>query len=214
MRRGIGLVVVLVAAAIVGTANPSGAAVTCAESHTGETLVGPVTVPAGAMCVLFGSRVEGSVSVGAGGMVRLRDGSTVTGNIVTNGGGIQVHASSVGGNVQAQAPVGIQPFHPFVLCESTFDGTVTVRSAPGSALHDTVRIGDTGFSDCDGGNRIRGSLTVSSNTVIDTDVNSPDELVIQNNVIGGSITCLGNTPAPTVTGNTVTGAKVGQCSAP
>jgi len=67
----------------------------CAEAHTGETLAGPVTVPAGVFCVNSASTVNGNIAVGAGGMVRVLDGSTVTGSIVTTGGGIQVFSSHV-----------------------------------------------------------------------------------------------------------------------
>jgi len=100
-------------------------------------------------------------------------------------------------------------FHvPYVLCESTFNSTVAVRGAAGGVAGDEIRIGDSAFEDCDGGNRIRGSLTVSSNVANDVGI------VIEDNVVGGRSPASQNTPAPTVSGNSVTGAKVGQCRAP
>lgn len=88
---------------------------------------------------------------------------------------------------------------------------------PGNTIGGGVTLtGNHGGLEFGGNPSVKGAVLVSNNvatgTPVDAENTAPE---IEGNTIRGSLTCSGNTPAPTNDGshNTVSGSRVGQCSA-
>jgi hypothetical protein len=160
-----------------------------------------VNVPAGQFCTISGTvDVTGNVTVGAGAILQVLPTAKFTVNsslLATNAASVNI-TSSAAGAVNILGSVSVTGTG-FVLIEETFiGGTVSVANS-----HATFIIL---FQDNVGGN----VLVRNNNTS-----GGPNSNTIAANIIGGSLVCSGNTPAPGLGGggaNTVGGARAGQCS--
>jgi hypothetical protein len=115
----------------------------------------------------------------------------------------------VGGSLSVTNSTG------FVLIGSNADDSA--MPCPGNTIGGGVTLtGNTGGVELGGNPSIKGAVTVNNNVLagsaVDAENGAPE---IEHNSIKGSLSCNGNTPAPTNDGapNTVSGARVGQCSA-
>ena len=143
---------------------------------------------------------------------------TQTGAVTVQAGGA---LAIVGGHVTG--PVQVSGATAFLACGATITGALSVQGVTGPVI-----IGDVLYDGAAcAGNTQTGAVTLSGNTgqvvlggstvtgavSVTSDVGGPT--VIEGNHITGALACSGNTPAPTDggTGNTVTGARSGQCSA-
>ncbi len=168
-----------------GTVPPSGPLsgnVTCAGLRIGAIALDTVTVPAGATCVLEGTRLVGSILVGQGARltatdVRVNGGLIADGAALTDLGG----ASTIGGSVQVKQ-----------------GGAASIAGASiGGDLQLDAMSGPLAAS----GNSIEGNLQAMSNR---------GGLALIANRIGGALQCKDNLPAPTGSGNTAS-IKEDQC---
>lgn len=210
MRRmtGILLFATLVVAAQVVATGPAWATTVCDGTHVGATFAGPLTVPDHHLCRLFDSVVEGTITVGNRAAVVVGSGSTIEGSIQAEGGTVQIFGGSrVEGSVTSVRPqnhpsdVGGSLRRVFI-CGSTVGGSVVVQRAVGIG---SIQLGGP---DCIGSNTVNGNVVLQNNTVAAG--NAPNHLV--GNTIGGNLVCFGNSPVPTVSGNAVTGHRLGQCA--
>ena len=169
-----------------------------------------VVVPAGAVCFS-----DGPVTIRAG--LWIRSGATFvlgseesgwsTGTIgggvhASDAASVQIHFATINGGLDAHGGSG--PFGP------PFD--VTWNAIEDNVIHGGATV--TGYDGFWFGfirNHVSGTVRLSDNVLVDPDGN---EYVT--NMIHGSLTCSGNSPAPQVGDseglpNAVTGAKMGQC---
>ncbi len=170
-----------------------------------------VVVPAGAVCfVETPVTVRGGVFVGAGATFVLGDeehpgdNGTISGGVhASDAANVQIHFVTITGGIDIQGGAG--PFGgPFdvtwvTIEDSTISGKVAIEGYDGFWL---------GFIR----NHVNGSVDLNDNVLVDPDGN---EYVT--NVIHGSLSCSGNSPAPQIgdsegSPNEVTGAKTGQCA--
>lgn len=160
-----------------------------AQDRTCRGTLGPVgaetvTVPAGANCVLSGTRVRGDVIVNRGAALRTVR-AIVLGNIKSSGGrSLAVAAQTrIAGNIEWQS-----------------SGTASVVAS--------IIDGDIKFE------KNTGYLTATDNSVdgdIQAEKNRGGFLV-RSNVIQGNLKCKENVPAPVGGRNIVAGNKEGQCA--
>jgi uncharacterized repeat protein (TIGR01451 family) len=172
----------------------------CAADHTITGTSGAHTLSGGTWCVFN---------------------ATVSSLTITPGTTVFISNSTVNGGISASSPAA------FSLCNSSVQ-SVNVSGATGFVL-----VGDSSDDGC-GGNSIHGGLTLTNNhggvevsdnvitgTVSLTNNSGagpflPDDAApeVENNKIGGSLTCSGNDPGINNGGesNTVTGARTGQCA--
>jgi hypothetical protein len=169
-----------------------------------------VVVPAGAVCFS-----DGPVTIRAG--LWIRSGATFvlgseesgwsTGTIgggvhASDAASVQIHFATINGGLDAHGGSG--PFG------TPFD--VTWNAIEDNVIHGGATV--TGYDGFWFGfirNHVSGTVRLNDNVLVDPDGN---EYVT--NVIHGSLTCSGNSPAPQVGDseglpNAVTGAKMGQC---
>jgi choice-of-anchor C domain-containing protein len=195
---------------------------TTADPNTANnTATAMVTVSTSCTITKTG-RITGSIDVEAGQFLCLNN-ATVTGSIqVDPGGALTSNNTRVNGAIQSNGAQFI-----------TICGT-TQQAGSGFILKNTTLLTLVGDDDSNcAGNTLSGSLTVSGssggievfgNTIAGTTTlqnnvatspigdGTPE---VEGNRIGGALNCKGNTPAPVNDGstNTVTGAKLGQCTA-
>ena len=168
----------------------------CTETITGAhsgtmTLSGP-----GTTC-LKNATQDGAITVSNGHELSVVD-SKITGAVTSTSSApfTFCHSSTV------QGAISVSNSTNFVLIgddglacpTNVIDGAVTLDSNKGGAQL--------------GGNSIAGAVTANANV-------APKGTIIENNHIGGKLTCSGNTPAPVNNGhgNTVSGERVGQTCA-
>jgi hexosaminidase len=188
--------------------------VTCTGEISGN-IAGSVIVPPGAQCDLLGATVAGSVDVQPGGGLFVV-GSTIDGSLVaTDAAYIAIgnleefggpnRISKILGSVSITGTTGTPGFPTTnVICDSTFVGGSVVLSgnkAPFTIGTFPVDCGFPGSSPA--GDTIQGSVIVTGNSA---------PVAINNNKIGGSLTCAGNQPSPSGAANRVQGTKSGQCA--
>ncbi|GAA1972700.1 hypothetical protein GCM10009738_57550 [Kitasatospora viridis] len=174
--------------------------VACARTITGTT--GGLFTGGESTCIV-GATVNGSVRDAGDGALFI-SGSTIHGAVLSTDGTL------------------------FGLCGSTVTSTVNVHGATGFVV-----VGDPGDDGC-AGNRIDGSLMLSGNQAgleaVGNHVGGEVQVQgttgagpfpedtraeLEGNTIGGSLSCTDNTPPPGDDGhpNTVSGQRLGQCSA-
>lgn len=171
------------------------------------TTVSGLTVNAGqSICVSSPGKVTGPVTVNAGGALSLT-GAQLSSSLTANGANaLLVCGTTVGGSVSASASTGFvmagdggDDGHP-ACAGSTFKGSVSITKNTG------------GFEVA--ADKISGSASFTGNTGTGPywQDASPE---IEGNTISGSLSCSGNSPAPTDGGqpNTVSGPRSGQCMA-
>jgi hypothetical protein len=171
-------------------------------------------------CTATLSGAQGSLVIQPDGTTCLEH-ATVSGSVqVRPGARLSVEHSSTTGPIVADAPASIG------LCDSSVRGAVSVSDASGFVL-----VGDPTDDAC-GGNTITAGLVLQNNhsgvevganhigssaSVNGTSGNGPfpedQGAEIEGNVIGGSLACSGNNPAPKNDGqlNSVAGSRNGQC---
>jgi len=159
---------------------------------------------------------SGTLTLSGPGTTCLKDATQDGAITVSNGHELSVVNSKIYGAVTSTSSA------PFTFCHSsTVRGAISVSNSMNLVL-----IGDNGLpcpaniidgavtADSNkggvhlGGNSIAGAVTASGNI-------APSGTIIENNHIGGKLTCSGNTPAPVNNGkgNTVSGDRVGQTCA-
>jgi hypothetical protein len=226
--------VIAVAAAAAALFLASGAAVAadlvCTHSESGGTWRN-VLVPAGESCTLQDMRVTGSVTVQANGTLNIvaLPGDTITINGDIKGYGcdsINLESTGagspgrivVGGNLTIQNCTGVSfsgargsSFSPPVPPQNVLiGGSVKCSNNAANCVFDYIVI--SGNLDCsgnDGGCTLQ-SDAVGNNATINNNSSPPS---VNNSIIGGDAKCAGNTGVVTGSGNTVAGARSGQCSA-
>jgi hypothetical protein len=186
------------------TSAPLIQSVRCTTTITGKH--GKLVVSAGATCV---------------------DNATIHGGItVLPGGALSVTNSTVDGGITSTGATAL------TVCQSRINGASDVAASTGFVL-----IGDAGDDGPPGcaGNTLNGLLTLTGNMglvelghnringgarLINTSGSAPtvEDMTseIESNMISGTLSCSGNSPAPVNDGrpNTVTGQRLGQCAAP
>jgi hypothetical protein len=192
------------------SAIPAGAAVASDTPGTGActtTITGPVT---GALTAAVGTTcltdvtLHGAITVNPGAALSIVD-STIYGAITTNGASAFTfcNSSTVGGAISVATSTGFVLIGDGASCAgSHIDGAVTLN-------------GNTGGVEL-GGNNIGGAVKVTSN--VPSSSATPAEWAatgVEGNTIGGTLTCSGNTPAPTnnANPNTVSSSRTGQTCA-
>lgn len=174
--------VAAVGAAIVpAPANLSGN-VTCANLAIGAVSLDTVIVPAGARCTLSGTRLIGSVLVGANASLAATD-------------------ISVNGSVQGEGAQSIA-----VMGRSSIGGSVQIRQGISASISGAQITGNLQFDAQRGpisatANRVNGNLQAIGNMA---------ELSLLSNAIAGNLQCKENTIAPTGGGNSAA-LKEDQC---
>jgi hypothetical protein len=208
----------LCATALVGAISFAvpGAAVARSSSTTCTGTLAPgtyqrVVVPAGAACMSDGPvMIRGGLVIQSGATFVLgsEESSASTGTIsggvdATNAASVQIHFARINGGISIQGGSG--PFGgPFGV---TFNAIEDNHINGG-----TVVEGYNGFWFGFIRNHVSGSVKLNNNILVDPDAN---EYVT--NVIHGSLSCQGNSPAAQIgdsggSPNQVTGRKTGQCS--
>ena len=154
-------------------------------------------------------------------------GTTVNGNVtVQPGGALSFSGSTLNGSLTANGASAVR------ICGDTLHSTLTISNSTGFVLVGDA--GDDGAAGCAGslvtggitltnnhggaeigGNTMSGNFTLTGTTGSGaTGEDAAPE--IEANKIQGTLTCSGNSPAPTNDGkpNTISGARSGQCSSP
>jgi len=179
------------------TSNAVSQTVTCDHTITGS--VSSLTLSSGSTC-LSGAKVSGNVTVSGGGSLSVIN-STISGGLKATGS-----ASSSGPHAPVSGPT-------ITICGSTIAGSVTITGAGGFVL-----LGDV-VQDACAGNWLKGSVSLTGNyaglaladnriggyvKVVNNVGAGPSPLntapIVAANVIGGTLTVRGNSPAATDTG--------------
>lgn len=183
MNRSSRMVVVasaLVAAAVF--APPALAEERTCSGAIGEGTLDNVRVPEGAICVLTGTAVKGTVKVERSATLSARD-VRVVGNVqAENARDVLVVASTVGGSVQVKQGGG---------------GTVRRSIVTADIQYETNTLPLTAAE-----NRVGGNIQVVGNR---------GGAAITSNTVDGNLQCKENSPAPTGGGNRVHGSAEDQC---
>jgi hypothetical protein len=155
---------------------------TCANVRVGAVTLDTVFVPDGATCALQGTRLTGSVQVGARAWLDA-SGVQVTGNVQSQGAqGVTITgASSIGGAIQLERVAGA------TLSGARVTGDIQLVDNPGPLVVERNAVG--------------GNLQANQNT---------GGLRIESNAINGNLECQANLPAPAGGGNTAA-LKTEQC---
>jgi subtilase family serine protease len=176
--------------------------VDCSGSMSFAAITGNVQVKKGSSCTLTDSSVGGNVSVQGGGSITL-NGVTVGGNLGSNGSSVSLTQDSGGSPtvVEGNVDIGNTPAGPAdVLCGATIDGNLNVHNNSATSW---IGVGGS----CTTGNSIGGNVQVSGNRVT-----GGPSAVLGGITIAKNLSCNGNNPPPTGSGNTVSGNEGGQCA--
>jgi hypothetical protein len=164
----------------------------------------------------FGMLIEGSTmsaGIDVNGGLFFSSGTNVSGSIVSTNGWTFIEAGQMSGDVitnQDQATdladVSMSGLLRVtgattgsVICRSTISGRIEVIGSGG-----LIQIGgDQPAPDC-GSNLVNGEILLDSNDAGD--------IVVANNLVFGNLNCFNNTPAPTGSGNEISGNTTGQCA--
>jgi len=179
----------------------------CATTYTGR-IAGTLTISSGSACI-NAARISGGVSISGGASVSILN-STIGNGLTSNGAKLlSVCLTSVGGSVSVSNSTG------FVLIGSNGDDTA-MPCASNTIGGGVTLTGNSGGLELGGTTSIKGAVTVTNNVLsgpaVDAENGAPE---IEHNFIKGSLSCSGNSPAPTNDGapNTVSGSRSGQCGA-
>jgi hypothetical protein len=156
-----------------------------------------LTVTAGQVICITGTQT-GAVTVQAGGALAIVGGHGTGAVQVSGATAFLACGATITGALSVQGVTG-----PVIIGDVLYDGAACAGNTQSGAV---TLSGNTGQVVL-GGSTVTGAVSVTGN------VGGPT--VIAGNHITGALACSGNTPAPTDggTGNTVTGARSGQCSA-
>lgn len=156
--------------------------VTCVGLTIGAIPLDSVIVPANASCTLLGTRLNGSIEVGANARL-VAEGVNVTGDLKSDGAADLrlTGASTIGGSAQVQRGAAA------VLSGATIRGDLQVDAMAGPVSASS--------------NRVSGNLQAMANR---------GSVTLTGNTFGGVMQCKDNLPAPTGSGNVAT-LKEDQC---
>ncbi len=176
--------------------------VNCSSPMTFAAVRGDVHVSHGSSCTITDSTIEGSVIVDPGGSLTLQ-GVTVGNDIHSYGNAVSIGPDSSGSPTivghDLEIANGIAgPAN--VLCGAQIGNNLNVHGNRNQTV-----IGVSGA--CTTGNSVGNNAYVLANHV-----SGGPSAVIAGNTVSNDLDCLGNTPAPTGSGNTV-GRNIGQCAA-
>lgn len=203
----------------------------CTSTLSGGT-TGNLRVPEGATCTLDGVTVEGMIRVGEGATLLTSDSQVSMNVIARDAASVQIIDTVVLGEINLQRTSG-----PIIIgaagcaVDPVADGNIVLINNNGTiavcfmTLRNLIVQGNAkriGLFN----NAVSNDIIVTQNTgrairVRDNQVgrnllvtkNSASKLIgIRNNTVTGNIRCTGNAVDPTVVGNTVGGAYLGQCA--
>ncbi len=203
----------------------------CTGTLSGGTS-GSLRVPDGATCTLDGVTVEGMIKVGDGATL-LTDGSTISMNVMArDAASVQLIDTVVLGEINLQRTSGAIVIGPEgCAVDPIADGNIVLINNDGTiavcfmTLRNLIVQGNSKriglFS-----NVVSNDLTVTQNTgrairIVNNEVgrnilvtqNTSSKLIgVRDNTVTGNIRCTGNAIDPSVAGNTVGGAYLGQCA--
>lgn len=200
----------------------SARAQTCSTTITGGTYT-DLLVPADATCTLQCVTVTGNIVVQSGATLIAESNcetqSSVGGNVITVDAAcvfLPTNATgAIGGNVIAIGTDAQSGSKCNVLCPTKVSGNVAILGSPsgsqpwgfcseaGFTVGGNFEFANNGTSATIESETIHGNLLFDNNT---------DGGLIFANTIGGNLQCSGNTGSLTGSGNTVSGAKLEQCS--
>jgi hypothetical protein len=165
-----------------GSTPPLSGNVTCSGLTLGALNLDSVIVPAGATCTLMGTRMIGSVEVGANAKL-IADAVSINGNLIADGAAeLRITgASSAGGSVQIQRG--------------------TLADVSGMRITGNLQLDAMTGPATLAGNRVTGNLQAVGNR---------GGVALIDNTMGGTMQCKENLPAPTGSGNVAT-LKEDQC---
>jgi hypothetical protein len=168
--------------------------------HTSNGAAGNLTLSGGSWLVT--GRVGGTLTIGAGTSVAIMGASTGGGIVSTNGGAFALCATSVGSSLQVSGATG------FVVVGDPGDDGCTPNTF-GSSVSLTNNAAGAEL----GSNRVQSSVTFNNNTGGGP---YPSDATphVEANVIASSLSCNGNSPAPSNEGHPNSAPyKLGQCAA-
>ena len=223
MRRAAFAFAVLasVAVALTTAGITSAGQTTMCTTTLGPITVGNLVVPAGAVCVLNGTRVNGNVTVASGDGTLESGGDletppatdgvgpTISGNVVVEADGIAVLRVStlVRGNYQCNQCSYADLHSATVKGNFQDNGLLEGAFLDGGTIGGNLEIVNSfggGFSFAVSGFSVGGNLLFEGN------LGQPSS-DISTNTIKGNLQCDGNTPPPTGAGNSAK-QKLGQCA--
>ena len=191
---------------------------------TGKEKYADVTVPAGEVCTLNGTKVKGNVMVESGGALKASS-ARIKGNVQAEEAlWIEIDGKTrVNGNVQLKKTTGTPaPGMPNKVCGAKIKGNleVTENTVPfhlgcteGNKVKGNVQVldnvipaGFTGDVIAVTSSKIKGDLQFDDNT------SAVGTFDISGNSVKENLQCSGNSPVPTGGGNDVRGDADGQCS--
>ncbi len=158
------------------------------------------------LCLTSGAKVNGGVTVSAGGSLYL-SGGTVNGSLnASHGGALTVCGSTINGGASISNASG------FVMVGDAGDDGAPACAANTIKGGITISNGTGSFEV--GGNSITGGATFTGNTGAGPFGQDATPEIEQNTITGG-LACSSNNPAPTNGGqpNSVSGSRSGQCVA-
>ncbi len=155
--------------------------VVCRNLSLGPQAFANLSVPAGARCVLTGTRLAGNLLLGSGASVDA-SGAVIDGNVQGNGAA-QVHL--IGGQVKGS--VQLDNGQALVLSGTRLSGSVQLNGNTGALWLQALRL--------DGDMQLFGNRGAA---------------VLNGNLAAGNLQCSGNQTAPTGSGN-IAASKQGQC---
>ena len=169
----------------------------CTTNLTGDvTPVGPVA--SGEHWCITNARVEGPITVSAGGALTVTGSKVAKGITSTGASFLQICGTDIAKGLTVTGSTGF----------------VTIGDAPECAANRLTGPGVTLDGNTAGfvfaGNTVASSVTITNN-VAGTTTDGPN--TVKGNKIYGSLACSANTPAPTNAETANTGAKAGQCTA-
>jgi hypothetical protein len=176
-------------------------------SATPNGIVGDVTVPTNATCGLAGVAVNGNITAGKGSALSL-DGGSVSKNVSSDSASsVSITDTTITGSATFQRTTGTPAgFALNPICGASIGADLKVLSnaAP-------FAVGDPAGCGSDGGNKVKGSVTVQKN-VMPTD--APVSVLVSYNTIGKDLSCSGDKPPASgiAASNTVSGHKSGECA--
>ena len=220
------------AAALFPAAVSAATLTVCTGTLTGGTYEN-VKVPAGALCTLDDAHVTGSITVREGGTL-VTDDSLVDMNVIArDAASVELIDTVVLGEINLQRTSGrIVIGSEGCAVDPVADGNIVLLDNEGTVavcymtLRNLIVQGNSrsvGLFNNDVSNdlvvtqnsgpaiRLRDN-TVGHNVRI-TQNTSTKVIAVKVNTVAGNIRCTGNAIVPTVVGNTVTGAYLGQCAA-
>jgi hypothetical protein len=209
------LMLAAAAACAVAATAPSIAAAAAPVECSGtiaDQVVGTVTVPYAADCTLRNVVVQGDVLADPDSGALAIERSAVSGDVRSDAGGaLTLRLAAVRGILDAVEINGA-----VTVTGSAVQGDAAIRSADGQ-----VRVGDASAR-APRGNVFGGDVAIAGaaaggtferNVVAgDAAIRASGPFTVSRNLIGGSLACEGNDPAPTGTGNAAQ-QLLGQCAA-